>query len=176
MLVSPAPNLLATSDEAHAKASLEKLEARLANSASSLTSSEPPETTALRTRIARLRGALTWSLETHYHERLTLAHDHLRELNVDVARLQAQYDSFVRTRQAATHSYEGYESPIARLRQRVRDSLARLDDLQERQGQMLESVAKRELKLRRTRLEAYQNQARFAFADSYDRAAKSQAR
>jgi hypothetical protein len=40
---------------------------------------------------------------------------------------------------------------------------------------MLENVATRELKLRRTRLEAYQNQARFAFADSYDRAAKAQA-
>ena len=37
------------------------------------------------------------------------------------------------------------------------------------------SIADRELKLRRERLEAYLNQARFAFADSYDRAAKAQA-
>ena len=40
---------------------------------------------------------------------------------------------------------------------------------------MLEAVANRELGARRERLRAYQNQARFAFADSYDRAAKAQA-
>jgi hypothetical protein len=38
---------------------------------------------------------------------------------------------------------------------------------------MLETVAINELKIRRDRLEAYQNQARYAFADSYDRAAKA---
>jgi len=43
------------------------------------------------------------------------------------------------------------------------------------QGQMLEFVASRELVARRGRLEVYLNQARFAFADSYDRAAKAQA-
>ena len=37
-------------------------------------------------------------------------------------------------------------------------------------------TAIRELQVRRERLAAYQNQARFAFADSYDRAAKAQAR
>jgi hypothetical protein len=40
---------------------------------------------------------------------------------------------------------------------------------------MLETVAVEELRVRRERLEAYENQARFAFADSYDRAAKTQA-
>jgi hypothetical protein len=42
------------------------------------------------------------------------------------------------------------------------------------QGQTLETVAIEELLLRRERLVAYQNQARFALADSYDRAAKAQ--
>jgi hypothetical protein len=45
-----------------------------------------------------------------------------------------------------------------------------------RQGHALETVAIAELTVRRQRLEAYQNQARFAFADSYDRAAQAQAR
>ena len=43
------------------------------------------------------------------------------------------------------------------------------------QGRLLETVAIQELERRRERLEAYQNQARFAFADSYDRATKAQA-
>jgi tetratricopeptide (TPR) repeat protein len=170
MLISPAPKLLVTSDEARSKARLEELERRLGEPTAS------PADTALRARIARLGGVLTWSLETNYHERLTQAHDHLRQLHADVETLTARYDSFVRARQAATHSYVGYESPIKSLRRRVRSALARLDDLQERQGRMLEAVAIRELKLRRVRLAAYQNQARFAFADSYDRAIKAQAR
>jgi len=170
MLISPAPNLLATSDEARSKARLEELERRLGEPTSS------PADTALRSRIARLKGALTWSIQTNYHERLTKAHYHLRQLHPDVETLTAHYDSFVRTRQAATHSYVGYESSIESLRRRVHSALARLGDLQARQGRMLEAVAMRELKLRRVRLEAYQNQARFAFADSYDRAVKAQAR
>jgi chromosome segregation ATPase len=170
MLISPAPNLLATSDEARLKSKLEKMESRLGEPTSSRADA------AVRTRIARLKGALTWSLEINYHERLTEAHDHLRQLNKDVEALTARYDSFVRTRQAATHSYVGFDAPIKGLRSRVRFALERIEALQERQGRLLEGVATHELKLRRTRLEAYQNQARFAFADSYDRAAKAQAR
>ena len=89
--------------------------------------------------------------------------------------LTAQYDAFVRARQAATHGYVGYENQIENLRARVNEAHERLDVLMARQGHMLETVASRELKRRRERLEAYLNQARFAFADSYDRAAKAQA-
>ena len=46
----------------------------------------------------------------------------------------------------------------------------------EQQGRRLEVVAIEELASRRDLLESYQNRARFAFADSYDRAAKAQAR
>ncbi len=81
----------------------------------------------------------------------------------------------MRARQAATHSYVGYETPIAGLRTRITGALERLDGLMTAQGSVLEAVATRELRGRRERLEAYQNQARFAFADSYDRAAKAQA-
>jgi hypothetical protein len=118
---------------------------------------------------------LTWTLETQYHQRLTEAHEHLRDLNADVDALTAQYDAFVRTRQAATHSYADYEIQIGSLRTRTGDALERLEVLMARQGHVLEAVANEELLVRRERLEAYQNQARFAFADSYDRAAKAQA-
>jgi hypothetical protein len=42
------------------------------------------------------------------------------------------------------------------------------------QGHLIETVAIDELKTRRARLEVYQTQARYAVADSYDRAAKAQ--
>jgi hypothetical protein len=89
--------------------------------------------------------------------------------------MQAQYAAFVRTRQAALHSYVGYDDQIVQLRRRVAGALERLQLLMARQGHMLEVVAVNELSLRRQRLETYQNQARYAFADSFDRAAKAQA-
>ena len=44
-----------------------------------------------------------------------------------------------------------------------------------RQGRVLEMVAINELGVRRDRLESYQSQARYAVADSYDRATRAQA-
>ncbi len=169
MLIIPSSDALATSDE-------RRLAVRLEQLASELQNLNDPESEALRRRIARLRGALTWNVETQYHQRLTEAHEHLRELNEDMEILTARYDAFVRARQAATHSFVGYEIPINRLHVRVGEALERLELLMAQQGYLLESVAIDELTGRRERLEAYQNQARFAFADSYDRAAKAQAR
>ena len=169
MLVAPRPDLLATADEQAWASRIAQLEAALDDA-------KGPEGEALRLRLRRLRGVLTWSHETRYHQRLTDAHEHLRELNEDVEALTERYDAFVRTRQAAMHGYVGYEIPIKGLRARVGTALERLNGLMERQGHMLETVAIQELLVRRERLEVYQNQARFAFADSYDRAAKAQAR
>jgi len=169
MLIAPRPDYLATADEQRAGASIDRLEAGLRGASDA-------ERSAVSPRIRRLKGVLTWSLETNYHQRLTDAHKHLRELNADVEVLTAQYDAFVRTRQAATQSYVGYEDPIEDLRGRTSAALERLGVLMARQGQLLEAVASKELKLRRERLEAQLNQARFAFADSYDRAAKAQVR
>jgi hypothetical protein len=170
MLIAPAPELLATSQEYQNQSTLERLESALEDTVQSKASE------SLRARIRVLKGVLTWRLDTRYHDRLTEAHDHLRQMNADVDVLTEQYDAFVRTRQAATHSYVGYGTKIDGLRGRVETAIDRLDGLQVRQGQMLENVATRELNHRRGRLLAYQNKARFAFADSYDRAAKTRDR
>ena len=168
LLIAPRPDLLATANEQLLSARIDRLEQALGGA-------DDPESEALRGRIRRLKGVLSWNLETQYHRRLTDTHEHLRELNADVESLNAQYDAFVRTRQAAMHGYVGYGIPIDGLRMRVAEALERLGTLMARQGHTLETVAIQELRVRRERLEAYQNQARFAFADSYDRAAKAQA-
>jgi hypothetical protein len=168
MLVAPRPDFLATADERVMFETIAQLEARLGDP-------ESAGAEELGRRISRLKGVLNWRLETEYHERFTEAHEHLVELNEVVDALQAQYQSFVRTRQAAMHSYVGYEEQITSLRRRVARALQQLQVLMARQGHMLELVAVAELSQRRQRLEVYQNQARYAFADSYDRAAKAQA-
>jgi hypothetical protein len=80
----------------------------------------------------------------------------------------------VRARQAATHSYVGYDAQIGRQRQRVADALQRVNLVRARQGHMIETVAINQLKLRRERLVDQQTQARYAVADSYDRATRAQ--
>jgi predicted negative regulator of RcsB-dependent stress response len=167
MLTAPRPDYLATAEERIAGERIALIETQLGDS-------DSPGSLTLRRRAARLRGALTWRLETEYHERLTTAHVHLNELNAHVDALTRQYDAFVRTRQAATHSYVGYDVQIERLRERVGDALQRLDTLMARQGHMIETVAINQLNARRERLSAQQTQARYAVADSYDRAARVQ--
>src|SRR5437899_51910 len=167
ILTAPRPDYLVTAEEQIAGERIARIEKQLDDSAK-------PESIALRQRAARLRGALTWRLETEYNERLTAAYAHLNELNAPVDALTRQYDAFVRTRQAATHSYVGYDVQIARLHERVGDALQRVDILMARQGHMIETVAINQLEAPRERLVAQQNQALYGVADSYDPAARAQ--
>jgi chromosome segregation ATPase len=167
MLTAPRPDYLATMDERISSERIVLIEKKLG-------SSDSPESLALRRRAARLRGVLTWRLETEYPKRLTKAFEHLNELNTQVDALNQQYEAFVRTRQAATHSYVGYDAQIARLRERVGGALRHVDILMARQGQMIENVAISQLEARRERLVTQQIQARYGIADSYDRASRAQ--
>jgi tetratricopeptide (TPR) repeat protein len=164
MLTAPRPEYLATADERIAGERIKRIEKQLGDS-------DSPGSLHLRKRAARLRGALTWLLETEYHERLTVAYEHLKELNGHVDALTRKYDAFVRTRQAAMHSYVGYDVQMERLNQRVDDALQQVNMLMARQGHMIETVAINRLQARRERLVAQQAEARYAVADSYDRAA-----
>jgi tetratricopeptide (TPR) repeat protein len=167
MLTSPRPQELATAEEMTTAESLDRIEKQLGGS-------KNPFALALRERAARLRGVLTWRQITEYDERLTAAYAHLKELNTQVDVLNRQYEAFVRTRQAATHSYVGYDAPIQEIRGRVGDALQRVDALVAQQGRLIERVAVDQLQARRERLVAQQTQARFGVADSYDRASRAQ--
>ena len=169
LLTIPRPEFLATREEQAILSRLEELEARLQGSGSALTQS-------MMRRIQRLKGTLTWTLETEYHERLTRFDENLRGLDHAMAVAQQEYDQYVRARQAATHSYVGYERPISRLRAKVAKAAGKVEMLMARQGHLLEIVAVEELVARRGRLESYGDKARFALADSYDRATQAQAR
>ena len=169
LLTTPRPEFLATREEQAVLARLEAMEAQLQASDSTFASSTMQ-------RIQRLKGVLTWTLETEYHERLARFDQNLRGLDAAMVIAQEQYDEFVRTRQAATHSYVGYDKPVNRLRMQVKAATEKVDSLMARQGRLLEIVAVDELIARRQRLETYGDKARFALADSYDRATQSQAR
>jgi predicted negative regulator of RcsB-dependent stress response len=167
-LIMPRPEFLATGEERLAGE-------QLAGFIEALEPEAGPRADDLRERIQRLQGLLTWAVRTEYDERLNRFDRNLRELKDSVDVLNAQYERFVRARQAAEHSYSGYERPLARLETRVGEALGRVEQLMARQGHLLEQVALRELEVRKQRLERYYDQAQYALADSYDRAARAQA-
>ena len=167
LLVSPRPDFLETAEERVLREQLNQLAAKYKDDTS-------PAGEETRQRIKRLQGVQHWEVHTTYNKRLTLAYTHLHQLDADVERLNAIYRSFVRTRQAATQSYKGYDVQLRQLRIRVRDAGEKVGTLMARQGNMLDVMAIHELEERRTRLEEYQVQARFALAESFDRASKNQ--
>jgi predicted negative regulator of RcsB-dependent stress response len=169
LLTAPRPEFLATPAE---HAAIERLEAIEKGKADR---DAPFDENTIR-RIDRLRGLLRFTLETEYHARLTEFDRNLRDLNKSMAVAQAQYDQYVRARQAATHSFEGYDQPMNRLQAGARQAAAKIDLLMQQQGRLLEIVAIDELMARRGRLEVYGDKARFALADSYDRATRTQAK
>jgi tetratricopeptide (TPR) repeat protein len=169
MLVAPRPDYLASAPERIFKGRIARLEQALAAGGAVI-----PEATAVR--LKRLRGVLEWRIQTEYDRRLTEAHKNLRDLNQAIDLLNSRYTSFVRTRQAATQSFQGYDDGIRRQRHRITTAGEKVGALMARQGHMLEVMAVNELTRRRERLEEFQVKTRFALADSYDRASRAQDR
>ncbi len=167
MLVAPRPDYLATAQERILGERLARLEKAVSAKGAAAVDAE------VKDRIKRLRGVLDWKIYTEYDQRLTTAHKNLRDLNHEIDLLRKQYTSFVRTRQAATQSYQGYDDVIRRQRARITAAQEKVRELMARQGHMLEVMAVNELTRRRDRLEEFQVKARFAMADSYDRASKA---
>mgnify|MGYP001819446644 FL=1 len=162
LLTTPRPEFLATRDEQAIIARLDLLEAQAMGQD--------------LVRVQRLRGVLAYTLNIEYHERFTEFDRNLRSLDEAMATARHEYDEFVRSRQAATHSFEGYDQPMQRLRADVQQSVDKIDMLMARQGRLLEVLAIDQLIARRDHLENYGDKARFALADSYDRATQAQAR
>ena len=167
LLVAPRPELLMTAAERTSKNRLNRLTRQFSDSVE-------PLPAGVLDRINRLQGVLDWAIRTDFDRRLTATYTRLETLNKDVAALQQQYAAFVRVRQAATQSYQGYEQTILSQRNRIAAARERVGKLLARQGHQLEEQAVKELQQRLARLEEFRIKARFAMADSYDRAALEQ--
>ncbi len=167
MLVVPRPDYLATAKERIIREQIAFLERKL-------TADGTPVPGEIGARIKRLRGVLHWNINTEYDRRLTEVYEHHRDLSREVDGLKRRYAAFVRTRQAATQSYEGYDDVIRRQRLLIGQAREKVGELMARQGHMLETMAVTELSARRARLTELQTKARFAMADSYDRATRTE--
>jgi hypothetical protein len=167
MLISPRPEYLAKVDERTALDRITAIEEMIATNPGRVSDEDIA-------RTKRLRGVISWRIDSEYDERLTEAYNHLASLDGYIKELKIRYNSFIRTRQAATQSYEGYTIPIRQLRTQIFAAQRKLKGVMAKQGRMLETMAINELDRRRKRLEEYQIKARFALAENYDRATKAE--
>ena len=167
MLISPRPEYLATSSERQALNTITAFDEVLVTNPQSVSAD-------VLSRVNRLRGILLWRVRSEYDQRLTDAYNNLISLDKIITQLKITHNSFIRTRQAATQSYEGYTIPIRQLRTRLFAAQRKLKGVMAKQGRTIETMAINELDNRRKRLEEYQIKARFALAESYDRATKAQ--
>ncbi len=167
MLIAPRPDYLAKVNERLALNRIYKLEKKYKKGATE-------EYDEINARLKRLKGVIKWDIETEYQDRFTKADKDLRLLNADIEVLDNRYRSFVRTRQAATQSFIGYDDQITQLKNRIRFADEKIKLLLARQGHMLELMSINELERRRKRIEELQIKARFSLAESYDRAVKKQ--
>jgi hypothetical protein len=170
MLVAPRPDFLATVDERITLGQIAELEKRVRDGSKQY----PQEAAQAQERINRLKGVLRLRINAGYDQRLTEAYKNLRDLDSVMNNTRKQYQSFVRARQAATQSYVGYGDTLLRLRTRLFAAQEQVKTLMARQGRQLEMMALNELDLRHRRIEEYRVKARFALADSYDRAIKAE--
>ena len=103
------------------------------------------------------------------------AYSQLQLLDDDVKNLNKIYASFVKTRQAITQNYQEDSDQLRQLKTRVHAARQKVEKLMVRQAQLLEEMAVNEFDQRRRQLQEYQAHARFALAESYERASKMQA-
>lgn len=167
MLIAPRPKYLMTVNERIYLNNILKLEKKYSKN-------KKKDISIVMARLNRLKGVITWNIETEYQQRFTKADKNLRSLNKDVDDLDNKYRSFVRTRQAATQSFIGYDDQIRQLKNRINFADEKIKLLLARQGHMLELMSTNELENRRKRIEELQIKARFSLAESYDRAVKKQ--
>jgi hypothetical protein len=165
MLAAPRPDLLVSADEHIMSGQVTRLE-KLATSWSEKIAPR------LRERIRRLRGVLSWNMYAEYDKRFADAREHLRELDHELDVLNRQYRAVGRTRQTSIESYQGHADVMRPLRPRIKAAQEKVRALIARQGQVLDLIAMNELTKRRDRVEELRGKARFALADSYDRASE----
>lgn len=162
------PKALATSNELKLERTLYKMESSIKQAAPQV------GVEMVMQRLQRIKGVLYWNIYTEFENRLDKAYQHVSDLDRSIEHLKQQQAKVTRLKREAYQSYEGYDTPFRRLDTRLAELKRRIAATMEQQGKYLEKRAVLELDQRRKKLADYQVKARFALAESYDRAIQKQ--
>lgn len=167
MLRKRKPLMLATADEKVVLRQLDNTESKINRL------SKQPGLGLLKDKQDRLSGLLHWRLNTEYDNRLSRAHQHARELEQAIEQARRNQRILAQRKSEAVLSYQGYAKAIQDLHSRLQYLKTKLAGITAHQGKYMERRAIAELSRRKQRLRRYRNKARFAMAESYDRALRN---
>jgi len=145
-------------------AKLETLEARLA------TLPDTEQTRVLRDKQALLRGLMLWQASLEYKGRLHATERNLHAIDTPLTESATLAERAGAAFVAAPAAFEGFDERIASMRERVRASQIKVADTLSEQGEWITRLAQADMALRKHRVDAYLVQARFALAQTYDKA------
>lgn len=162
------PRALATEEELVYEDSLLRIERQLARMPEQIGIKES------RRRLERLKGILEWRQHSAYDARLESTYKQIDALGSDVETMQNTHGVVVNDKREAYQSFVGYDIPFRRITTRLVSLLSTTKSLLRQQGRFINKVAIIELDKRRKKLSSYQTKARFALAESYDKATQKE--
>ena len=121
-------------------------------------------------RLKILKGRIYWTAFQQYPDRKWQAKKRLGQVETELNRLLSVKESIGNVKHVAKIGFAGFEYRIEELRERIEKALPRLEVAYQKQTQLLERMAVRELLNRRLVMQSYHAQARLALAQAYDRA------
>jgi len=130
-----------------------------------------PEAAEVRDKVRLLKGALQWTLDKEFKQRLSKVRRNLTETGealVETQRSRRQIDETMRTE---PEMFAGFNARVEGLSPQIDVLKTRVESAMVSQRGFMEGVAVEELRAQRERLDTYSVQARFALAAIYDMAA-----
>ncbi len=124
-------------------------------------------------KLRLVRGVLYWRLQAAFKARGYQEQRALQDVNRALEELQNRWVRVERARAAVPATNGDFAARVAALGARIDKLHADLADAQRAQAGYLESLAEAQLQQQQSRLAAYAQEARFALANVYDRAANS---
>jgi hypothetical protein len=125
----------------------------------------------LRDRLRVVKGVLYFEMDQAFKARVWQQRRTIRDLDLALSEAQERWIRVQRARKSVPTNTGEFASRVADLRQRITTLQTRLVAMRQRQSEYLARLAVSELDAQKTRLAAYEVQARFELASMYDRAA-----
>jgi DNA repair ATPase RecN len=133
-----------------------------------------PEFAKARERLRLAKGALTWEFAQQFPDRLWAAKKDLAAIDKNLGEAKQHETNLAAAQKEEPAKFERFAQRIAALEGQIRGLIPRVADLSREQQEQVQSIAVAELQRQKERLAVYATQARFAVAQLYDRAKKSE--
>jgi hypothetical protein len=124
-------------------------------------------------KLRLVKGVLYWRLDTAFKARSYQEQRALHQTDQALDELQNRWVRVQRARASVANNNGDFAARVTALGNRIADLHARLLTAQRQQAVYLDGLAEAQLNAQQSRLQAYAEQARFALANIYDRAAEA---